>query len=80
MHSLWQAELQPTALEEKLFLTLYTLTLEYIFSLLFSLHCFHTEEENLFNNQELHKLAIVSFNLMTVMLDSGVILQEEISW
>ena len=34
--------------------------------------------ENLFNNQELLKLVIISFNLMTLMCDSVVILYGEI--
>ena len=33
-----------------------------------------TDKENLFKNQELNKLKIISFILMTIMFDSEVIL------
>ena len=36
------------------------------------------DRENLFNNQELLQLVIISFILMTLMPDSGVTLWEEI--
>ena len=34
--------------------------------------------ENLFNNQELYKLLVISLILVTLMFDSGVILKGEI--
>ena len=48
------------------------------------MHILHTilyiskgaDEENLFNNQEFHELVIISFILMTLMFESGVILYE----
>ena len=45
-----------------------------IFSILFSFHFVNADEENLFNNQELLKLVIVSFILMTFVFDLRVIL------
>ena len=50
------------------------------------MHILHTilyiskgaDEENLFNNQEFHELVIISFILMTLMFDSGVIFYGEI--
>ena len=45
----------------------------------YSLYCslyisWNADKENLFNNQEIYKLVIISFILMTLMFDSGVIL------
>lgn len=57
--------------------TLYTLTSVCLFFILFSIHrlrCFKGEK----NNQELTKLAIISFILVTFMCDSGGILKVEI--
>ena len=62
-------------------LTLYTLTSVCTFSILFSVHflmCLCAGKENLFNNQEVLQLTIISFILMTSMFDSGVILKGEI--
>ena len=36
------------------------------------------DKENLFNNQKLLQLVIISFSLITFMCDSGVILKGEI--
>ena len=60
-------------------LTLYTLTSVCIFSILFSIHFSEgTEKENLFKNQEPPLLVIISFVLMTLLYDSGMILLGEI--
>ena len=48
-----------------------------IFSILFSIHFQVTDKENLFNNQELHKLMIISSTLLTLKFDSGVIYCKE---
>ena len=45
----------------------------------YSLYCSlyisgNADKENLFKNQELYKLVIISFILMTLMFDSGVML------
>ena len=50
------------------------------------MHILHTvlytfpegKEENLFKNQELYKLVIISLILVTLMFDSGVILKEKL--
>ena len=55
------------------FLTLYTLTLICLFSVLFFTASHGTDRENLFKNLELHELQIISFILLTVTFDSGVI-------
>ena len=55
-------------------LTLYTLTLVFIFSTLISLHSCGTDKENLFDNQELLKLVIISTILVTFTFSSRVIL------
>ena len=58
-------------------LTLYNLTLVCIFSILSSIHflmCWQGES----NNQEVLQLVIISFFLMTLMLDLGMILKGEI--
>ena len=53
------------------------------------MHILHTvlyiswavNKENLFKNQELYKLLVISLILVTLMFDSGVILKGEIwSW
>ena len=54
-------------------LALNTLKSECIFSILFSIHFQKADKENLFNNQELLLLVIISSILMTFMFDSGVI-------
>ena len=48
--------------------TLYTLMLVCIFSILFSIHSYGTDKENLFNNQEL-QLVIIFLILVTSMCD-----------
>ena len=48
-----------------------------IFSILFSIHFQVTDKENLFNNQELHKLVIISSTPLTLKFDSGVIYCKE---
>ena len=60
-------------------LILYTLTSVCKFSILPSLHFPRADKENLFHNQELLQLVIISFNLATFMWDSGVILKGEIT-
>ena len=55
-------------------LTLDKLTLVFVFSILFSLHSRGFDKENLFDNQKLLKLVIISFILMTFTFDSRVIL------
>ena len=48
---------------------------QFAYSLFCSLYIsWNADKENLFNNQELYKLVIISFILMTLMFDSGVIL------
>ena len=59
-------------------LTLYTLTSVCIFSILSSMHFLCAGKENLFNNQGVLQLIIISFILMTLMFDSGMILKREI--
>ena len=59
-------------------LTLYTLTSVCIFSILFSIQSLCPSKGNLFNNQEVFQFIIISFILMTLMLDSGMILKGEI--
>ena len=54
-------------------LALNTLKSVCIFSILFSIHFQKADKENLFNNQELLLLVIISSILMTFMFDSGVI-------
>ena len=54
-------------------LALKTLTSVCIFSILFSIHFQQADKENLFNNQKLLLLVIISSTLMTFMFDSGVI-------
>ena len=51
--------------------TLYTPTSVYIFSVLFTIRFQGIERENLFNNQELLQLVIISFIPVTLMSDSG---------
>ena len=53
-------------------LTLYTLTSECIFSILFSIHFLKCQEGEFFNHQELLSVVIISFILVTPMFDSGV--------
>ena len=55
-------------------LTLYNLTSVCIFSILFSINFFTCWQGEFFDNQELLYLVIISFILMTLMFDSGVIL------
>ena len=55
------------------FLTLYTLTLICLFSVLFFTASHGTDRENLFKNLELHELQIISFILLTLTFDLGVI-------
>ena len=55
-------------------LTLYNLTSVCIFSILFSIKFFTCWQGEFFDNQELLYLVIISFILMTLMFDSGVIL------
>ena len=59
-------------------LTLYALTSVGIFSILFFIHFLRRWLENLFTNQRLFPLVIISFILMTLMWDSVVILWGEI--
>ena len=54
--------------------TLYNLTLVFIFPTLFSLHSCGTDKENLFDDQELPKLVIISFILINFTSDLRVIL------
>ena len=49
--------------------TLYTLMLVCIFSILFSIHSYGTDKENLFNNQELLQFVIIFLILVTSMCD-----------
>ena len=49
-----------------------------MFSILFFIHPLGTDKENLFDDQEPLKLEIISFILMTLMCDSGVMLLGEI--
>ena len=58
--------------------TLYPLTLVLIFSALLLYIFYGTNNENLPENQELPKLVIISFILMTLVFDSKVILHGEI--
>ena len=58
--------------------TLYTLISACIFSILFFTYLLRTDKENLFDNQELPKLVIVSFILMALVFDSRVIMWGEI--
>ena len=58
-------------------LTLYTLTLVFIFSTLISLHSFGNDKENLLDNQELLKLVIISIILVTFTFSSRVVLWGE---
>ena len=61
------------------FLTLYTLRHWYSYSPHCSLYIpYDTDKENLFDNQELLKLVIISFILVTSTFDSWVILWGEI--
>ena len=62
------------------FLTLYTLTLICLFSVLFFTASHGTDRENLFKNLEPHELQIISFILLTVTFDSGVIWYGETRW
>ena len=55
-------------------LTLYTLPSVCIFSIPFSIHFLMHWQGEVFNNQEVLQLNIISFILMTLMLDSGMIL------
>ena len=55
-------------------LTFYTLTSVYKFSILFSTHFQSANKEKLFSNQQLLQLVIISFILMTLTCDSGVVL------
>ena len=55
-----------------------TVTLVFVFSILFSLHSCGFDKENLFDNQKLLKLVIISLILMTFTFDSRVILYGEI--
>ena len=55
-----------------------TVTLVFVFSILFSLHSCGNDKENLFDNQKLLKLVIISFILMTFTFNSRVILYGEI--
>ena len=55
-------------------LALYALISVYTFSILFLCISLGTVQENLFHNQELFKLLIISFILKTFVCDSGVIL------
>ena len=52
-------------------LTLYSLTSECIFSILFSIHLLSADKENLFINQEFFKLVIIFYILVTLLHDSG---------
>ena len=56
------------------YLTLCSLTLEWIFSKLLLDISKGSDKENLFNNQKPLKLMIISFILMALMFDSGVVL------
>ena len=58
--------------------TFYTLASLYNFSLLFSIHFLWHCKENLFNNQELRDFVFISFFLLILMFDSGVILLGEV--
>ena len=49
-----------------------------IFSILFLYISYGIDKENLFNNQELLWLVTISFILMALMCDSGMILKGEI--
>ena len=51
-----------------------TVTLVFVFSILFSLHSCGYDKENLFDNQKLLKLVIIFLILMTFTFDSRVIL------
>ena len=59
-------------------LTLYTLTSVCIFSILFSIHFQQADKENLFNNQELLKLVIISSTLLTFYLIQGLYTEEKL--
>ena len=59
-------------------LTLSTQTLVCKFSILFFIHSYGTDKENLPNNQDFLELAIISFILMTLMFESGMTLLREI--
>ena len=61
-------------------LTLFTLKSVCIFSILFPIHVLMCWEGELFNNQEVLQLIIISFILMTLMLDWGMILKGEIRY
>ena len=58
--------------------TIYTLKSVCTLSLLIPIYFLGSWKGNLFNNQELLKLVIIFFILMTLMYDSGVILWGEI--
>ena len=60
------------------YLTLYSLTSEWIFSKLLLDISKGSDKENLFNNQKPLSLMIISFILMTLMFDLGVMLSGEI--
>ena len=49
-----------------------------IFLIMFLYISYGADKENLFNNQELLLLVVISFILVPLIFDSGVILQEEI--
>ena len=55
-------------------LNLYILTSVCVFLLTVLYNSYGTDKENLFNNQELHKLVIILFILMTWTCNSEVIL------
>ena len=59
-------------------LTLSTQTSVCKFSILFFIHSYGTDKENLPNNQDFLELAIISFILMTLMFESGMTLLREI--
>ena len=60
------------------YLILYSLTSEWIFSKLLLDISKGSDKENLFNNQKPLSLMIISFILMTLMFDLGVMLSGEI--
>ena len=58
--------------------TPFTLTLVCIFSILFIIHFLGADKENLLNNQEIFLLVTIFFIFVTLMCDSGELLQGEI--
>ena len=74
-------ELIPTGEESALpssHSSFHTLTSVFIFPVQFSVHLLICWQGSLFNNHEVLQFIIISFILMTLMFDSGVILKGEI--